>query len=215
MPYNTYTLRLRSHFAHPIIYKIFSDALKLSVSPLSPLVMTNLVRNYSPIKPDVASAPSTAELFNVLHDSSRVMLMRYLRRVRDLCMSRAWTSDPELDTVSHRLVSYPLGTSRSPNGHTLKSYPLFLLYVQIVNTVFVKLLVEMDQRAEAKDVLQISFETIVWDEVRPTLEAYGHVDSLLSIYRRLNDEPRLLDLLSKYNIFFLRRIEALADLSTT
>ena len=45
--------------------------------------MNNLVKNYSPIKPSVRSAPSTNELNTVLNDSARVMLMRYLRRFRE------------------------------------------------------------------------------------------------------------------------------------
>lgn len=45
--------------------------------------MANLVRNYSPIQPNVQTAPSTVELNKVLLESARVMLMRYLRLVRD------------------------------------------------------------------------------------------------------------------------------------
>lgn len=45
--------------------------------------MANLVRNYSPIKPNVETAPATVELNKVLLESARVMLLRYLRLVRD------------------------------------------------------------------------------------------------------------------------------------
>lgn len=45
--------------------------------------MANLVRNYRSIEPNVQTAPSTVELNNILMESARVMLMRYLRRVRE------------------------------------------------------------------------------------------------------------------------------------
>ena len=45
--------------------------------------MANLVRNYAAIQPNVQTAPSTVKLNNVLLESARVMLLRYLRLVRD------------------------------------------------------------------------------------------------------------------------------------
>ena len=57
--------------------------------------MANLVRNYAPIKPDVQTAPSTMEFNKVLLESARVMLMRYLRLVRDARRNGAQPSTEE------------------------------------------------------------------------------------------------------------------------
>ncbi|KAF8320486.1 hypothetical protein DL93DRAFT_2052874 [Clavulina sp. PMI_390] len=72
------------------------------------IIMANLVRNYSPIKPNVQTAPPTVELNKILQESARVMLMRYLRLVRDARRdSGPLTSEVELavDTVYLKLLA--------------------------------------------------------------------------------------------------------------
>lgn len=65
--------------------------------------------------------------------------------------------------------------------------------MQIVDTIFVKLLAETNQRAELREMLEQSCETIIFDEVQPFLVIYGHFDTLLSVYTRLHDEERLME----------------------
>lgn len=57
--------------------------------------MANLVRNYASIKPNVQTAPSTVELNKVLLESARIMLMRYLRLIRDAKRNGAQPSSEE------------------------------------------------------------------------------------------------------------------------
>lgn len=66
-----------------------------------------------------------------------------------------------------------------------------------MNTVFVKLLASNDQSEELWDVLKTSIETIDAGEVEPILVQYGHYWALVILYRRSNDEAKLLQLWSK------------------
>ncbi|KAF9519333.1 hypothetical protein BS47DRAFT_1288489 [Hydnum rufescens UP504] len=150
-----------------------------STDTIDEIIMANLVRNYSPIKPDVKSAPSTAELLTLLRDSSRVMLLRYLRKLRDA--RHASPSDA-------RQCNWSSDIDRAC---------IFLFFICVVDTVFVKLLAETDQRAELHEMVQRSYETIIFEEVQPFLVIYGHFSALLSVYTRLNNEERLLELWSK------------------
>jgi hypothetical protein len=129
--------------------------------------MANLVRNYSPIRPSVDSAPSTVELAAVLEDSARVMLMRYLSKVRD----------------AQRGVHLPPGSEAE---HIRR----------VVETVYLKLLIQTGSREEVQEMLRSEnvLDNTVLEEIVPALSAYEFFDVLIELYRRRNDERRLLEI---------------------
>jgi hypothetical protein len=159
--------------------------------------MANLVRNYAAIKPNVQTAPSTMELNQVLLESARIMLMRYLRLVRDARRNGTQPSSEE------ELVKWRV------RPHVQCVAPLYppvtfsLHKLQAVDTVYVKLLIETGQKADVLEIFASSPATIVLDEVVPLLEQYGYFGLLIQIYRSANDERAQLNIWSRYASSFL------------
>ncbi|KAF8342581.1 uncharacterized protein EI90DRAFT_3115166 [Cantharellus anzutake] len=136
------------------------------------IIMNNLVKNYSPIKPSVRSAPSTSELDAVLNDSARVMLLRYLRRFRE-------------ERISERFVR---GSSQTSEDEKKLD--------RIVDTVLFKLIatnVPMGlSSAELNELIETSFDNLVIDEIEPILIHYGLIAILLDFYKKARNERKLL-----------------------
>ena len=157
--------------------------------------MANLVRNYAAIQPNVQTAPSTVKLNNVLLESARVMLLRYLRLVRDARRNGTQPSTEE-ELVKWRVRSTDVlyCVVDTPDIHSLYA----LCFLQAVDTVYIKLLLETGQKADVLEMFASTPVTIVLDEVIPLLQKYGYFGLLTQIYKSANDERALLDVWTKY-----------------
>lgn len=84
--------------------------------------MANLVKNYAPhIKPDVETAPPTADLRRILCSTAREMLASFLRKMR-----------------TRRLVGRAGSYTQSPAVNAVCSLSLIpLLYVVFVSMIYV------------------------------------------------------------------------------
>jgi len=70
--------------------------------------------------------------------------------------------------------------------------------LQAVDTVYLKLLLETGQKADALEMFASTPVTIVLDEVIPLLQKFGYFGLLTQIYKSANDERALLDVWTKY-----------------
>lgn len=75
---------------------------------------------------------------------------------------------------------------------------MLLHTLQAVDTVYMKLLIETEQKAEVMEMFASTPSTIVLDEVVPLLEEYGYFGLLVQIYRSTKDERALLNIWSRY-----------------
>ncbi|EJC97726.1 uncharacterized protein FOMMEDRAFT_162532 [Fomitiporia mediterranea MF3/22] len=132
------------------------------------IVMADLVKNYAPhIKPDVESAPPTAELRRVLNATARDMLASYLRKYR-----------------TRRLLARPGSQPQSASVNA------------VVDTVLAKILAETDDTTELYTLVDEANDIVV-EEVESTFEKNGQYNALCKLYEKAGNEEKLLEAWSK------------------
>ncbi|THH03162.1 hypothetical protein EW145_g6477 [Phellinidium pouzarii] len=140
-----------------------------STSSIDELVVANLVKNYAPhIKPDIESAPSTAELRRILCATARDMLTSYLRKYRTRrLLGRAGLQQSQSDPVN-----------------------------TVVDTVLAKILAENDKTSELYTLIDEP-NNIAISEIEVSFEKNGQYNALCKLYIKCGDEEKLLETWSK------------------
>ncbi|KAG6865541.1 hypothetical protein C0991_001734 [Blastosporella zonata] len=139
--------------------------------------MTNLVRNYSPhIAPNTRTAPSTAELRNILVTEASQKLQDFLTRWRARRKAR--------------------GPNDQPAGGSEKQPKAVDPVLEAVDTVLVKLYTELGKTHELYNLL-LEPHDIVVSEVESVLRRHNQYNALSMLYRQKGNEIKLLDVWSK------------------
>ncbi|KAG6819186.1 hypothetical protein H0H93_014532, partial [Arthromyces matolae] len=140
------------------------------------IVVTNLVRNYSPhIPPNTHSAPSTAELKKILIEEANVKLESFLTK---------WRARRKAEGVTGQAV-----------GGSTEQVKRVDLVLEIVDTVLVKLYAQIEKTQELYNLL-LEPHNIIISEVEPVLKRNGQYNALCMIYRENGDEGKLLEVWS-------------------
>ncbi|KAG6827884.1 hypothetical protein H0H92_010093 [Tricholoma furcatifolium] len=141
------------------------------------LVVTNLVRNYSPhISPNTREAPSTAELRRILVAEANEKLESFLTR---------WRARRK----------YEGGNGHAASG-SIKPTKVVDTVLQVVDTVLAKLYAELEKTQELYNLL-LEPHDIVISEVEPIFKRNGQYNALCMLYREIGDNAKLLDVWSK------------------
>ncbi|KAF8064149.1 hypothetical protein FPV67DRAFT_1503662 [Lyophyllum atratum] len=148
-----------------------------SEASVEDIVVTNLVRNYSPhLAPSTRCAPTTAELRKILVAEANEKLESFLTK---------WRARRKVEGAS----------DVTPGGSAVKSNAVDPS-LEVVNTVLVKLYAELEKTQDLYNLLQESHHIVV-SEVEPVLERTGQYNALCMLHRQNGDETKLLETWSK------------------
>ncbi|KAF9479756.1 hypothetical protein BDN70DRAFT_906111 [Pholiota conissans] len=133
------------------------------------IIVSNLVRNYSPhLFPNTLSAPTTAELRNILGFAAKEMLIGFLKKSR-----------------TRRSVAKGKGVGSTGDPVDIA-----------IDTVLAKLYAQFEKTQELYALLQTPHD-ISLPEVEPVFKSTGQYNALCLLYKQIGDDLKLLDIWAK------------------